>query len=85
MLSTVCSKNDDADQLRSYCAAYLHLCFRIHVCKKQVSHDASHFSIFHSDILFERENNGIFSGDSASPEGYGRRQTQEGHSCQGIL
>ena len=53
--------------------------------KSRFSNDAAHFSIFHSGILFERENNGIFSGDSASPEGYGRGQTQEGHSCQGIL
>ena len=30
----LCSKNKGADQLRSYCAAYLRLCFCI--CKKQV-------------------------------------------------
>ena len=30
----LCSKNKGTDQLRSYCAAYLGLCF--HICKKQV-------------------------------------------------
>ena len=30
----LCSENKEADQLRSYCAADMHLCFRI--CKKLV-------------------------------------------------
>ena len=30
----ICSENKEADQLRSYCTADLHLCFRI--CKKLV-------------------------------------------------
>ena len=35
----LCSENKGADQLRSYCAADLRLCFRI--CKKRFSHDAN--------------------------------------------
>ena len=34
------SKNKGADQLRSYCAADLRLCFRI--CKRRFSHNAAH-------------------------------------------
>ena len=32
----LCSENKGADQLRSYCAADLRLCFRKFICKKQV-------------------------------------------------
>ena len=32
----LCSENKGADQLRSYCAADLRLCFRIDLCKKPV-------------------------------------------------
>ena len=41
-----CSENKGADQLRSYCAADLRLCFRI--CKKQnkrFSHNEAHFIV----------------------------------------
>ena len=34
------SENKDADQLRSYCAADLRLCFR--TCKNRFSHDTAH-------------------------------------------
>ena len=37
----LCSENKGADQLRSYCAADLRLCFRINI--NQISHDAAHF------------------------------------------
>ena len=39
----LCSENKGADQLRSYCAADLPLCFRI--CKKRFSHNEAHIII----------------------------------------
>ena len=50
VISTICSENKGPDQLRSYHAADLCLCFRI--CKKlvQVSHDMAHFTSLFSDF-----------------------------------
>ena len=39
----ICGENKCADQLRSYCAADLRLCFRI--CKNPVSHNEAHLSL----------------------------------------
>ena len=39
----LCSENIDADQLCSYCAADLRLCFRI--CENHVFYDAAHFQV----------------------------------------
>ena len=40
-----CSENKGADQLRKYCAADLHLCFRI-LAKVRFSNDAAHIFDF---------------------------------------
>ena len=45
------SENKDADQLRSYCAADLRLCFRI--CKKPVSHDTAQFIFVFQFIIVD--------------------------------
>ena len=36
----LCSESKGTDQLRSYCAADLLLCF--HICKNRFSHEATH-------------------------------------------
>ena len=46
-----CSENKGADQLRSYCAADLRLCFRI--CKKPVFSQRGSFVIAWCTCLFE--------------------------------
>ena len=39
----LCSENKGADQLRNYCAAHLHFCFRIYA-KIRFSQDGAHIS-----------------------------------------
>ena len=45
------SENKDADQLRSYCAADLRLCFRI--CENRISHDAAHLVLIAKNNLYK--------------------------------
>ena len=45
----LCSENKEADQLRSYCAADLHLCFC--VCKKWFSYDVAHLIIVERTMI----------------------------------
>ena len=43
-----CSENKGADQLRSYCAADLHLCFCI--AKSRFSHDEAHIYLISTHL-----------------------------------